>query len=98
MKAIDRRLRRIEELIPVPPCGHELAFLRDPTEAEIEKVQKELSACPQCSQPRGGPAIVILRTFQKPEEKPSQRPVVISLTENPSGDERPKITFSTYGD
>ena len=70
MKSIERRLGHLEEKVPLPDCGHKLAFLREPTEEEVETVRKEIDECPQCSK-GGKPLIVILKRFGKVEEEPA---------------------------
>jgi len=97
MKAIERRLGRLEEKVPVPDCGHQMAFFRDPTEEELEKVRKELNECPQCSK-GGKPLIVILKSFRKEEEEP--RPELQGFTfeveEKTAKNGNHKINFTTY--
>ena len=62
MKQIERRVTRMEKKMPVPDCGHKMAFLRDPTEEELERKRKEIDECPQCH--KGGKhLIVILKSF-----------------------------------
>jgi len=67
MKAIERRLDRLEWQLPVPPCSHGLAVLHDPTDEEIESVQKQLDDCPQCGKNSTRPNLIIFTTYKSPE-------------------------------
>lgn len=42
------------------PCNHRLGVLFDPTEEEIEEIEKQLASCPNCAQD-DGPKIMIIR-------------------------------------
>ena len=97
MKAIERRLGRLEEKVPLPDCGHQMAFFRDPAEEELEKVRKEKDNCPQCSK-GGKPLIVILKSYRELEAKP--QPEVEGFTfeveEKTAKNGNHKINFTTY--
>ena len=67
MRSMERRLDHLEAKIPVPPCGHAMAYLIDPTEKEVEDVRKELNACPQC---RGSQPFVVFHNYGKDKEEP----------------------------
>jgi len=97
MKSIERRLGHLEEKVPLPDCGHKLAFLREPTEEEVETVRKEIDECPQCSK-GGKPLVVIFHTFGKAEEEP--QPEVegfeFEVEEETAKNGNHKINFTTY--
>ena len=69
MKAVERRLSRLERQLPVPPCSHGLAVLNDPTDEEIERVKKQLDGCPQCGKNSTRPNLLIFTTYKSSENK-----------------------------
>ena len=100
MKPIERRIKGLEKMVPVPECGHKMAYLIDPTEEEVEKVEKELNACPQCRRSRGGRGrlFVIFHNFRELEEKP--KPQVqgfeFEVEAETAKNGNHKINFMTY--
>ncbi len=102
MRSIERRLDRLEAKIPAPDCGHgigKMLFLVDPTEEEIEKVEKELNACPQCVKSRGNhPWFVIFHRFGKDKEepKPEVQGFEFEVAEKTAKNGNHKINFTTY--
>jgi len=69
---LERRIKRLEEKCPAPPCGHSLGILVDPTEEEVNALHAELDKCPRCAKPGGRPRVfIIFHNFREQEEKPS---------------------------
>lgn len=58
-----------------PRCSHPLALVIDPTDLELEKLEKMLAECPNCSQwsPGDGPIMAIVASRDNtPEEEPKE--------------------------
>ncbi len=68
MKAVERRINRLERQFPVPPCSHGLAVLHDPTDDEIERAHKQLDDCPQCGITSNRPKLLIFTTYKNPKD------------------------------
>ena len=69
MKAVERRIYRLERQLPVPQCSHGFAMLHNPTDEEIERVRKQLDDCPQCGKYLYKPNLLIVSAYKSPEDK-----------------------------
>ena len=54
-------MKRLEEKALLGPCNHGEEILYDPTEEEVEKLEKELATCPNRHQHGPGPGFIIVR-------------------------------------
>ncbi len=63
MNSMENRIRRLEEEAPKEPCNHPLGILIDPSEEEVERLNRELAECSNCRRDSHdhGPATVVIR-------------------------------------
>ena len=70
MNKLEQRIKRIEGKASVGRCSHPVGILVDPTEEELEKVEKKIAACPNCNGDGPGPRLVIVRLTRFARGKP----------------------------
>jgi hypothetical protein len=70
MTNLERRLKALDRMIPLPPCDHEWLPLiyhgKNEYEAAKERREKIRANCPRCS--KGEDLVIILQLGDKPEE------------------------------
>ena len=65
---LERRIKRLEEKCPAPPCSHPGILLR-PTDEELEEAERQLAACPRCSTSKSSWPHLVAIIHEKPSEE-----------------------------